>query len=156
MKRPFQFLHPPSAPGVAAIGFMAVMVLQPLSPARAEEITLQTRVDKTEAAVGEKILFSVTISGAVRQSPELELGKLEGFKVLSTDQAQQIEIKDGRMTQTFVLTYLLEATVPGTHVIGPVRVEHQGREYETQPIEVKVTEGPAVPHHPHLEGGITL
>lgn len=146
----------------ARLGLPALLLLLAFSgvarpaEARAEEITVQTRVDKTETAVGEKVVFSVTISGALRQSPELELGKLEGFKVVSSDRAQRIEVKRGRMTQTFVLTYTLAAVVPGTHVIGSVRVKHQGREYETQPIEVKVTEGPAVPRSPPLEGGITL
>ena len=107
-------------------------------------------------AQGEKVVFSVTVSGAIRQSPELELGGMEGFKVLSSDQAQQIEIKAGRMTQTFVLTYLLAAAVPGKHVIGPVRVRIRDKVYSTQPIEIQVTEGPAVPRSPHLEGGITL
>ncbi len=121
-----------------------------------EELTVQAKVDKTEAAQGEKLLFSVTVSGNIRQSPEIELGKLEGFQVVSSDQAQQIEVKGGRMTQTFVLTYLLAAAVPGTYVIGPVRVKYQGRVYETQPIQIKVTEGPAASPRPQLEGGITL
>lgn len=152
MRRPFQFFQLQSELAVAAIGFLAAVISQPPAPAHAEEITLQTRVDKTEAAVGEMVVFSVTISGAVQQSPELELGTLDGFKVVSRDQAQQIEIKAGRMTQKFVLTVVLAPLSPGTRVIGPVRMRHEGREYQSQPIEIKVTEGPP----PQLKGGITL
>lgn len=142
--------------GLAALLLLAAPGVARAAPAGAEELTVQAQVDKTEVAPGEKVVFSITVSGAIRRSPELELGSMEGFQVVASDQAQQIEIKGGSMTQTFVLTYLLAAAVPGTHVIGPVRVKHEGKVYSTQPIEIKVTEGPAVPRRPPLEGGITL
>lgn len=126
--------------------------------AGAEELTVQAQADKTKVAQGEKLVFSVVVSGSIRQSPEIELGSMEGFKVVSSDQAHQVEVKHGRMTQTFVLTRTLAAETPGTHVIGPVQVKYQGKVYETQPIEIQVTEGaaPARRPPPKLEGGITL
>lgn len=126
------------------------------APAGGEELAVQAQVDKMEVAQGEGVTFSVTISGVARGSPELELGKLEGFRVVSTGKSQEIQVKGGRMMQRFVLTYTLAATAPGTHTIGPVRVKHKGEVYTTEPIEIKVTEGPAAPRRPKLEGGITL
>lgn len=126
------------------------------APAGPEELTVEARVDKTEVSLGEKLLFSVVISGSIRRSPELEMEKLEGFEVVSTGQSQEVQIKGGRMRQTFVLTYTLAAAAAGTHTLGPVRVKHQGKAYSTQPIEIKVTEGPAAPRRPLLEGGVTL
>lgn len=122
---------------------------------------MQAQVDKTEAAAGEKISFSVTITGIARGRPELELGSIEGFQVVSTGQSQEVQIKGGRMKQTFVLTYTLAATSAGTHTLGPVRVKHGGKVYETEPIEIQVTEGPPEPEpapsrHPQLEGGVVL
>ena len=117
---------------------------------------MQAQVDKTEVAPGEKLVFSVKVSGSIRQSPELELGPMEGFKVLSSNQAQQVELKGGRIRQSFVLTYLLAAATPGKHVIGAVRVRVGAKVYSTEPIEIHVKEGPALPRTPELEGGITL
>ncbi len=140
---------------VRVLGF-TLCLAAPLAPALADEITVQAQVDKTQVAEGEKFLFSVIISGPIQGSPELEMGRLEGFEVVSTSQSQQVQLKGRRMEQTIVLTYTLAATAPGARILAPVRVEYQGRVYSTQPIEINVKEGPVPSQRPHLEGGITL
>lgn len=136
---------------------LAAVLVVLSGPVHAEdELTLQARVDKTEVAVGEKFLFSVTISGPMQGSPELKMGSFEGFEVVSTAQSQQVELRGRKMEQTLVLTYTLAAKAPGARALKPVRVEYQGRVYDTQPIEIHVKEGPVHSERPPLEGGFIL
>lgn len=128
----------------------------PFGQALAEEITLQAQVDKTEAALGEKIAFSIAISGSFEGFPEVRLPELKGFAVASSGQSQQIQFKKGQASQSLVLSYVLVPTAVGKLTIGPARVKYGSKVYETQPIEIKVTEGAAEPPAPQLEGGITL
>ncbi|MBI3318939.1 MAG: BatD family protein [Candidatus Omnitrophica bacterium] len=128
------------------------------SPAFAEELTVGAQVDKSELHIGEKLTFSVTIAGPLRQPPKVHLTGFRGFRVVSSGQSQQIEAGAGQVRQSLTLNYTLAPTAPGTHTLGPVKVEYQGRTVETQPIEVTVVEGPKEPRQevPELEGGVIL
>ena len=144
-----------------------------VSGAAEPDLNVGAHVDKTEVGTGDVLSFAVTISGPLRESPRIELSTFEGFQVVSTGQSQQLQVRAGQMRQTLTLTYTLAPTIPGTHTLGPVKVEYKGRVYETQPIEVKVVEGKPKeemppeqeqqeeqqeeqPKMPRLEGGVIL
>jgi len=128
-----------------------------LSPVWAEELKVATQVDKSEVPAGEPLTFSVTIAGPIRQTPKIQLTSFEGFQVVSTGQSQSLQLRSGEVHSTLILTYTLAPTAPGTHVLGPVKIEYQGKEYQTQPIEVKVVPGaPKKTPEPELEGGVIL
>lgn len=123
--------------------------------AAAEELTVSSQVDKTELSEGEVLTYSITIAGPIQENPQVNLGEVKGFAIVSTGQSHQLEVRRGTIQRAVVLTYLLTPTEPGTHTLGPVKVTTQGQVYETQPIPVKVTartEGP----RPKLRGGIVL
>ena len=132
----------------------------------ADPLSVQAQVDRSEVKEGERLTFSVTITGPIRGTPKLHLGSLEGFQVVSTGRSQQIQMRGREISQALTLTYLLVPTQRGTFTLGPVKVEYQGQTYETQPIQVKVAPGPAgwIPKSrrpaperlPRLEGGVIL
>ena len=132
----------------------------------ADPLSVQAQVDRSEVKEGERLTFSVTITGPIREPPKLQMGSLEGFQVVSTGQAQQIQMRGNEINQALTLTYLLVPTERGTFTLGPVKVEYQGQTYETQPIQVRVAPGPAgrIPKSkqssprrlPELEGGVVL
>lgn len=140
--------------------------------ANGEDFHVGAHVDKTEVGTGDIVTFAVTIAGPLRESPRVELSTFEGFQVVSTGQSQQLQVRAGQMRQTLTLTYTLAPTTPGTHTLGPVKVEYNGKVYETQPIEVKVVEGTSKeetqvapeqeeqqeepPRAPRLQGGTIL
>jgi hypothetical protein len=139
------------------------------SPAGAEAprqtLVVGAHVDKTEVATGETLTFRVTMMGPIRISPKVRLTSFEGFQIISTGQSQQIQIRQGRTETTLTLSYLLAPVTPGTHTLGPVKVEFQGKVYETKPIEVTVVPGhqrnsPKLESKPSeepvLEGGVIL
>ena len=128
----------------------------------AEEVSVSARVDRTEIYQGESLIFEVSISGLGQEAPKIRMGSLEGFKVVSTGQSQQVQVRAGKVDQTMTLAYTLAALEPGDRTLGPVQVEVQGKRLETRPVEVKVLPGPAPepdqnsPWQPELEGEVTL
>ena len=115
------------------------------------EWTVSAKVNKTRAAVGENLLFSITINGPLPKTPKVQMAPLKGFQVVSTSQSQQIQIQAGKTRQALMLTYVLVPTEPGSLQIGRVTVDVEGKVYETEPIEVNVG-SPS----PELEGGVVL
>jgi hypothetical protein len=142
---------------VKIIGFIFLGVAV-ASPAFAEEeLRVGAQVDRTEVTTGQVLTYSITIAGPLKETPKVELNRFEGFQVVSTGQSQQIRVNQSQIEQALTLTYSLAPTEPGTHTLGPVKVEYQGKVYETQPIEVKVVEGsPKQKKVPQLEGGVVL
>lgn len=122
----------------------------------AEELSIVAQVDKSQVQTGEPLLFSLTIAGSLKQAPKVRLNAFEGFQVLATGQSQQIQIENGRTRQSLTLTYTLAPLSPGKHTLGPVKVEYEGKVYETQPVEVTVAEPPAASSRPELKGGVIL
>ncbi len=165
--------------GLAGVLLPLLTLTYPFSPLltpafSAEELRVGAQVDRTEVATGQVLTYSITIAGPIQEPPKVELNRFEGFQVVSTGQSQQIQVGPRRTEQALTLTYSLAPTAPGTHTLGPVKVEYQGKTYETHPIVVKVVEGPAVPERgpapqrrpsrraprqkkvPQLEGGVVL
>ena len=146
--------------------FAITAVLSFAAAAVAAELTVGAQVDKTEVAAGQPLTFSVTIAGPIKETPKVQLSSLEGFQVLASGQAHQLQIQGGQSRQSLVLTYTLAPTTPGVHTLGPVKVEYKGQKYETQPIEIKVLAGSPKREEetpseseskvPGLEGGTVL
>ncbi len=126
------------------------------------DLSVSAQVDKSEVKQGEPLVFQINISGPIRQAPKVQMSSLEGFAVVSSGQSQQIQMRGGEVQQTLVFVYTLVPTEAGDRTLGPVKVEVQGKSYETQPIQVKVLPGPApksnrpAPRPPKLEGEVIL
>ncbi len=148
-------------PGFFREIFLLQTVLLPftlcLSPVfAAEGLTVSAQVSKTVVKPDEALIFSIVITGLGQGMPQLQLGSLEGFKVVSTGQSQQIQIQAGKTRRALVFNYTLVPASPGSYRIGPVTVEFEGKQYQTEPMEVQVTEPDLLEELPKLEGGITL
>ena len=136
----------------------------------AEELKVAAQVDKSRVPAGEPFTFSITIAGSIQETPKVQLTAFDGFEILSTGQSQSIQIRSGQVRSTLTLSYTLAPTTPGTHTLGPVKIEYQGKEYQTPPIEVTVLPGNSLPkrkreprrrpipepEQPQLEGGTIL
>lgn len=122
-------------------------------------------MEKAEVTVGEPFTFLITVMGPIQMNPKVNLTAFEGFEILSTGQATQVQIQGVKVQSTLKLTYRLMPTAPGTHTLGPVKVEYQGKAYETEPVTVRVLPGPSEgapkpetepSDEPALEGGVVL
>jgi len=121
------------------------------APAPADLI-VSSQVDKTRLTMDEPLRFSVTIAGPITTVPRVAIESLKAFRVLSTGQSQSVTVRGGQTQLAITLEYLLAPLAAGKQTLGPVTVEHEGKRYQTTPIEVEVVAG----EHPPLRGGTVL
>ena len=145
-------LRPLWSLGAAAI---ACSLFVPLPVSASEELSVSAQVDKSEVRQGEILLFEITLAGLNQETPKIQMGPPEGFKVVSTGQSQQVRVQAGKVSQTLTVSYTLLALEPGDRALGPVQVEIQGKKLETRPVHVKVLPGNAPPE-PELKGEVVL
>ncbi len=155
-----------SALAMTALVFLAPLTRYAALTFAAEELRVGAQVDKKEVPSGDLLIFSITLAGSIRETPKVQLMAFEGFKIVSTGQSQSLQIRSGQVYSTLVLSYTLAPTAPGTHTLGPVKIQYHGKEYETQPIEVTVVKRPPknepepnrepLSEQPELEGGVIL
>lgn len=120
-----------------------VLLLTPVFAS--EDLKVGAQVDKKQVPAGEPFTFSITIAGSIQETPKVHLTAFDGFEILSTGQSQSLQIRSGQVNSTLTLLYTLAPTAPGTHTLGPVKIEYQGKEYQTPPIEVTVLPGRGPP-----------
>ena len=126
-------------PGLAA----ALLIAAWSAPARADEITLEARPDKTAVWPGEPIILRVTVTGAnLAGVSEPTAPDLSPFQVQDRGTSSSSRtVIDGRgMTSEKSLTYTLQlvAQDAGTYKVGSFVVDTPQGKKKTRPFQIKV------------------
>lgn len=126
--------HPtPPAPFPTAL--LALLALAAgAAGARAQGI--EVTVDRTEATVEDALRLEVLVTGTRNAEPQLP--SLPDFRVGLMGRAAQVQVTNGRRTDSILFTYSLQPTRPGTFTIGAAKVEVDGRSYESEPFIVHI------------------
>ena len=119
----------------------------------AADLEFSASVDQTTVGLGDQFQLTLTVQGEDMLSvPSPALPPLPDFNVLgsTSSQATNISIMNGQMKKqaTVNFIYVLSAKHLGKATIPPCKLTYQGKEYESQPIEitvVKASQGRAVP-----------
>lgn len=126
---------------------LALALLLPALAARAAELQFSASVDQTTVGLGEQFQLTLTVQGEdMLSAPAPSLPALPDFSVLgsSSSQATNISIIGGQMKKeaTVSFIYALSANKLGTLTIPPCKLTYQGREYQSQPIQITVVKAP--------------
>ncbi|MCX6844684.1 MAG: BatD family protein [candidate division WOR-3 bacterium] len=112
-------------------------------------LDISAEVDRSTVAVGERLLLTVTATGTdVKGLPQPRLPRMADFKLIGTMWGRFISDpgSDSEASRTVGFVYTIEPRRTGVLTIGPVRLVHEGKVYETQPIAVRVVPvGDSVP-----------
>jgi hypothetical protein len=130
---------------------LALVVLA--GAAAAADLEFTASVDQTTVGMGEQFQLTLTVQGEDMLSvPSPALPPLADFDVLgsTSSQATNISIINGQMKKqaTVNFIYVLSAKHLGKATIPPCKLTYQGKDYQSQPIEitvVKAAQGQAVP-----------
>lgn len=109
-----------------------------LSSAGAEAIEVSASVDKQVVAPDNRLILTVTLSGARGDSMPV-LPPLDGFNVSGPSYSTHIRVINGRSSMSTSYEYVLVPRETGKLTIGPIEVTCQGRSYSTKPITVEVS-----------------
>lgn len=120
---------------------LAGLALAAAVPAAAEPV--QAVVSRTEVTVEDQIVLTVIVDGTTGTEPQLP--DLPDFDVQYAGQSSQMQIINGRTSNSVRFNYLLLPTRTGTFTIPPIAVTLEGQVHRTQPIRVRVLEASATP-----------
>ncbi len=112
----------------------------------AGELTLTASVDRTRVGVNEQFVLTVSANGTgIDNLTQPALPVLEHFQVIgsNTSSSSQFSIVNGKVSssKTIDFIYYLSPKQAGRWQIGAVQLQHKGKTYATQPIDIDVVAG---------------
>ena len=126
---------------VLGLGFGVVLGL----PAQGLAQTVRAYLSQTEVLLNRQFVLNVEISGTQQldEDPPV-LPDLSAFAVyLGSGTSTSMQIVDGRTSLSLTFQHRFQATAEGTFEIGPVTVRAGGRDLRTEPLTIRITDGPA-------------
>lgn len=105
-------------------------------PAGASEVSVHAAVHPQRATLGEALTLSIEVRGAQdTPAPTLDI---DGFESRYLGPSTQVSISNGQVAASVQHRYSLLPLKPGQFTLGPFPVEHQGRQYHTDPLNVTI------------------
>jgi hypothetical protein len=122
-----------------------------LPPLSAQNVSVTATVDRTRIGLNEDFVLLVEISG---DGGEPRLPDINAFAALAgTSTSTNIQMVNGRFSQSVTYQYTFFARSAGKFTIGAVEVESKGQVYRSQPIEIEIVAGATSPAPQTPPGG---
>lgn len=118
--------------------------------AGAGEITFQASVNKKKVCLDEQLIYTLTINGTQKGTPELS--RIKGMDVLGPSVSSQLSIINGRRQSSKTFQYTLIPRRKGDYNIRPATLQYQGKTYHTYPVIVKVVDCAGTASAPKASG----
>ena len=96
------------------------------------QLQITAQVDKTEISLNDEVTLSLRIQGGMNLRPQLP--SLPAFNVYST--MSNSSYINGKTSNEF--RYILVPRLVGNTTIGPIRIDYNGKTYQTDPIEIRI------------------
>ena len=120
----------------AALGSLLVLA----TTASAQDSPISAEVDYTQVSIAQVFTLTVTVTGST-SAPEPSLPPIDWAKLIDRSPVPpQIDRIGNTFVRKDINYYRLQPTRIGSHIIGPISVKIGGQTYETDPIEVEVTQ----------------
>lgn len=110
----------------------------------ADNIQMNSSVNRTEVALNETLQLTISVSGDSRKLPEFSLPTLSDFNVYGTSQSKSFSMVNGNVTNTVSYTYTLSPKKTGEYEIPSFSLKYNGETYETNPVKITVTDAKTV------------
>ncbi len=123
-------------------GLVAVLFLLGIFGATSNSlatVSISATVDKTHLTLEDTLILSVKING-IRDSVEPVLPPLPDFQIQPQGTSSSIQVINGEMSSSLTFKYALFPKKTGTFTIGAVRLERDGKKYESPSITVDISE----------------
>ena len=119
----------------------------------AQQIEIESYVDKTKIGISDLLKFTIEISGKKAGDVSTpELPEIKNFENLgsSISSSSSYSIVNGKMTSSISksFTYTLRPLEIGNHLIPPITFKIKNKSFTTDPIHIKVIEGSTQPAPP--------
>ena len=114
-------------------------------------------VDKTTVGQNERFQVYFKMDGAnVNQVQNFRGPVFRNFIILGgPNQSSSIQIINGQMSGSLSYSYIIQPKAVGTFSIGSAQIEYDGKQYQTNPIKIKVVKGAPTQTQNHNSGSTT-
>ena len=124
---------------IVVLGLSCVLGL----PAQGLAQTARAYLNRNEVPLNRQFVLSVEISGAQRLAQDPVLPDLSAFAAyLGSGTSTSMQIVNGRTSMSLTIQHRFQATAEGTFEIGPVTVRAGGRDLRTEPLTIRIIDGP--------------
>lgn len=123
-------------------GLVTVLLLLAIFGATSKSlatVSISATVDKTHLTLEDTLILSVKING-IRDSVEPVLPPLPDFQIQPQGTSSSIQVINGEMKSSLTFKYALFPKKTGTFTIGSIRLERDGKKYESPSITVDISE----------------
>lgn len=118
----------------------------------ADDVTLNARVDKIRAAVGEPVALTLSVEAEELQGIAVPPLKLPAqWSAVAQSQSQQVTWRQGQTHRRLELTYVLVPHAPGDVSLGPFTVERKGKRWQADALTIHVEGAPQPTPPPTLK-----
>ena len=125
-----------------------LMLLVPVS--LLAQVSVTATVDRQTVGVGQTFSYDITVTGGADvANPAVSLP--DGFKVVSQGFSQQISMGNGGTSISKTYALVVAASAEGTFTLPAVKVEHGGKTYESQPVQIQVVPASQAPPPPQQQ-----
>ena len=104
------------------------------------DIRVRAEITPQQAELGEPLTLVIEVQGTQNVEPPA-LSGLDGFDTSYVGPSTQMSIVNNQYSASVRHRYTLRARKEGRFTLGPFRLEHQGREYQTGTVEVDIRAG---------------
>lgn len=118
--------------------FAWAFFLGPVGADSQEPNPIQVTVDRNQVALGDQLYLTIRIEGSPDEPPGLP--ELPDFRVLSRGERRDMQIINGRVSNSTSYNYLLIPTRAGSFEIGPATALIDGVEVRSRPFTIQVTD----------------
>ena len=136
---------------VPGLGFSLVLGLPALGFAQ----TARAYLNQNQVPLNRQFVLNIEVSGARQLDGDPVLPDLSAFAAyLGAGTSTSMQIVNGRTTIAVTLQYQFLATAEGTFEIGPVAVRAGGRDLRTDPLTLRISDGPPGSGTPGANGDV--
>ena len=118
-----------------------------------KEVSVRIYLNKDSVVVGEMFKLSVETSGAQSFDYAEPLDFGANITQIRSEQSMSSSWVNGVSSVSYTIAYYLRATEKGDYTIGPFKVKIRRDIYETNSVEIKVSEAGSSPSVPSNQGG---
>ena len=123
-------------------------------PAQGLAQTARAYLNQNEVPLNRQFVLNVEVSGTQRLDQDPVLPDLSAFAAfLGSSTSSAMQVVNGRTSMSLTVQHRFQATAEGTFEIGPVTVRAGGRQLRTEPLAIRIIDGPATSTRPSRRDG---
>ncbi|OQY46578.1 MAG: hypothetical protein B6242_07360 [Anaerolineaceae bacterium 4572_78] len=126
---------------ICFIFILTIIIIVSISLVGYAQNPITAQVDHANLATGEVLLLTVTVESQSLNPPQPFLPSLDGFDIIGTSTSSQISLVNNVISSKGTYRYQLQPTMAGDLIIPPITVTIDGQTYDTEPINIVVTQG---------------